>query len=122
MATPATQWKYLDRKPGSNYRQLFIKGRRISARTLYGSYMSDEEPMTIEQIAANWQVPIEAVREAIAYCESKPPEIEEDFRVEQALMEAHGINHPDYKYDPKKHYRVLAPQEEARIIREIRGE
>jgi uncharacterized protein (DUF433 family) len=82
-----TDWKYLERDPKSSYKQLSIKGRRIRARTLYGRYMSEEEPRTVEVIAQDYSVPIEAVREAIAYCESDPPEIREDFAVEEALAE-----------------------------------
>ncbi len=86
MSTSNPTWKYLDRKPGSNYRQLFVKGRRIAARTLYGQYARDEEPMTIEEIAVDYDLPIEVVREAIAYCESDPPEIREDWEREEASI------------------------------------
>ena len=109
----AGQWKYLAPNPKSHYKQLFVKGTRIRARVLYGDFMSEEEPRTAEQIAADHDLPVEVVKEAIAYCESKPSEIEEDFRREEALMEATGMNDPNYKYHgmPK----MLSPQEIARI-------
>jgi uncharacterized protein (DUF433 family) len=92
------KWVYLDRKPRSAYKQLFIKGRKIAARTLYGEYMSEEEPRTAEEIAADWDLPLEAVREAIAYCETDPPEIREDWEMEEASIRAH----PEItKYMPK---------------------
>jgi uncharacterized protein (DUF433 family) len=94
---------------------LFIKGRRIRARTLYGLYMSAEEPLTPEEIAAEYDLPLEAVKEAIAYCQSNPPEIADDFPREEALMEATGMNDPDYKYHGKP--KVLSPEEMARIRR-----
>jgi uncharacterized protein (DUF433 family) len=115
MSTPAPQnWRYLERRPGSFYRQLYIKGIRISARDLYGWYMADEGGMTAEQLAEEFSLPLEAVLEAIAYCETNPPEIENDFRREEALMDATGMNDPDYKYhqSPKS----LSPQEYARIF------
>ena len=71
----STTWKYLAPNPKSAYKQLFIQGRRIRARTLYGMYMSKEEPMTPEEIAREYDLPVEAVREAIAYCQTDPPEI-----------------------------------------------
>jgi uncharacterized protein (DUF433 family) len=111
----AAQWEYLAPNPKSAYKQLFIKGTRIRARVLYGLFMSEEEPRTAEQIAADYELPVEAVKEAIAYCESKPPEIEEDFRREEALMEATGMNDPNYKYHGKP--KVLSAQEIARIAR-----
>jgi uncharacterized protein (DUF433 family) len=108
------KWEYLGPKPDSFYRQLFIKGRRIAARTLYGMYMSEESPMTPEEIAADYDLPLEAVQEAIAYCQSNPPEIREDWEREEALMEATGMNDPDYKYHPTP--RVISTEERARIL------
>ena len=35
--------------------------------------------MTPEQIAQDYNLPIEAVHEAIAYCASNPPELAEDY-------------------------------------------
>jgi uncharacterized protein (DUF433 family) len=111
-ATPKV-WKYLVPKPRSHYKQLFVKDRWISARTLYGMYMTEESPRTPEQIAADFDLPLEAVREAIAYCESNPPELLEDYARDEALMEARGMNDPDYDGHPK----LLTPQERARLNR-----
>ena len=41
-------------------------------------YVNEEMPMTPEEIAADYNLPLEAVQEAIAYCESNPPELAED--------------------------------------------
>jgi uncharacterized protein (DUF433 family) len=113
MSTNSHQYQYLARKPNSVYKQLFIKDRWISARTLYGKYAREEEPMTPEEIAADYELPLEAVREAIAYCESKPPELASDYAAEEALMEATGMNHPNYDGRPT----ILTPQEMARLNR-----
>ncbi len=51
--------------------------------------------MTVEEIAAEYNIPAEAVREAIAYCQSDPPELAEDYAREAALMEATGMNQPN---------------------------
>ena len=111
MASVSVQYKYLAPNPKSSYKQLFVKGTRLRARVLYGSYLSEDEPRTVEQLAADYNLPIEAVKEAIAYCESNPPELLEDYRREAALVEAtrsQGQN-------AGKH---LAPEEIARIRRE----
>jgi uncharacterized protein (DUF433 family) len=71
MTPTQTTWTHLERDPKSLYRQLSIKGRRIKARTLYGRYMSAEEPWTIGQIAEEYSLPIEAVKEAITYIASR---------------------------------------------------
>jgi uncharacterized protein (DUF433 family) len=118
MASVSTQYKFLERNPKSNYKQLFVKGARIRARILYGAYMSEEEPRTVEQVAADYNLPVEAVREAIAYCDTDPIEIREDHAREEAIMEATGMNDPNYKYNPSSR-KLLSPQEHARIYREV---
>jgi uncharacterized protein (DUF433 family) len=111
MSTNSNQYKYLARKPKSNYKHLFIKGRGISTRTLYGKYAREAEPMTPEEIAVDYDLPLEAVLEAIAYCESNPPELAEDYAREEARMEATGMNDPNYDGKPK----MLSAQERARL-------
>ncbi|MGQ0634785.1 MAG: DUF433 domain-containing protein [Planctomycetaceae bacterium] len=109
-----TQYHYLAPNPKSSYRQLFVKGTRIRARVLYG-WHANSEPMSAEEIAADYKLPVEAVKEAIAYCESNPPELLQDYAREEALMEASGMNDPDYKLHgtPK----ALSPEERERIKR-----
>ncbi len=113
MTATTTTYRYLEPRPESFYRQLFVKGTRVRARVLYGLYMSAEEPMTPEGIAAAYSLPLAAVEEAIAYCQSNPPEIEQDFKREEALMEATGMNDPSYKLHPSP--KQLSAQEMARI-------
>jgi hypothetical protein len=112
---PQTQWKYLRRKPRSNYLQLFVEGR-VAARTIYGQHVNAEEPRTVEELARDFGFPVEAIEEAIAYCRSRPPEIDADFQREEALMEATGMNDPGYKWDPKGKYKPISLEEYARII------
>ena len=111
MASPATQYKYLERDPKSSYKQLSIKGRRIRARTLYGMFMSAEEPRTVKEIAQDYNLPIEAVEEAIAYCKSNPPEIAEDFRRTEMRMKLSGMDKPNYNGKPKP----LSPADRAAL-------
>jgi uncharacterized protein (DUF433 family) len=107
-------WQHLAPNPNSCYTQLFVKGTRIRARVLYGMFMSADEPMTGEEIAAESSLPLEAVKEAIAYCQGNPAEIAHDFEREARLMEASGMNDPDYKYGGK--FKVVPPEEVARIL------
>ena len=113
MTTPPKTWLCLERDPKSSYKQLSIKGRRIKARTLYG-LTQGEEAMTPEEVSADRDLPLEAMLEAIAYCETNPPEIREDLEREEALMEASGMNDPNYKYHGKP--KLLTAQEIARIF------
>jgi uncharacterized protein (DUF433 family) len=111
-ATAPKEWKHLEPRPKSAYRQLFIKGRRIRAEIIYGLTVNSE-PMTPEEVAADYGLPLEAVLECIDYCKSNPHVIEEDRAGEERVMEATGMNDPDYKYGGK--YKILSPQERARL-------
>ena len=116
-------YKYLETRPGSLYRQPFIKGSRIRVEIPYGDNYTgphDEEGwvvgLTPEQLAEDFHVPVEAIREAIDWCEKHWDVVCADHAREDRLMEASGMNHPDYKYNPKKYYRPITPEERARII------
>jgi uncharacterized protein (DUF433 family) len=111
--TTSTISQYLAPNPASCYKQLFVKGARLRARVLYGMFMNADEPMTAQEIAAETNLPLEAIHEAIAYCQSNPPEIAEDREREERLIEASGMNDPAYKYSGK----VMPPGEVARILR-----
>jgi uncharacterized protein (DUF433 family) len=91
----ATTSKHLAVDPLASFTQLSIAGRRIRARTLYGRFMSAEEPMTPAEIAEDYNLPIEAVREAIAYCQSDPPEIRADFERSERLYEEARMKNPE---------------------------
>jgi uncharacterized protein (DUF433 family) len=100
MSTDVT-YQYLERRPRSAYRQLFIKGTRIRAELIYRAHINAEEPMTPEGLAADYGLPLAAVAEAIEYCRSNPPEIAADIAREEAIMAASGQLEPDYKYHPQ---------------------
>ena len=113
MSETPREWKYLERRPGSSYKQLCIKGKRIWAWTLYCEFMSEKEPRAPEQLAEDWGVPLEAVREAIEYCQSDPPELCEDHRKDDLLAEAIGMNDPAIKYSGRP--RPLTTEERVRL-------
>lgn len=112
-APPRWPWVYLISKSGSSYRQFVIRDRWVRAWSLYYQYMCDRQPRTLEEIAANWELPLEAVLEAMAYCSIDPPEIGEEWEKDQAAMTAHGMNDPDYKYHGKP--QALGPQALAQL-------
>lgn len=95
MDTPHPPWKYLTPKRNSLYKQLFVNGR-IPTWVLYSYHLpgEDEPGQSVEELAADFDLPVDAVREAIAYYESNPPEMREDQAREQALIEASGANDP----------------------------
>ncbi len=103
----AVTYKHLEPRPKSLYRQLFIKGTRIRAEIIYGAHVRAEDPMSAEEIAADFGLPLEAVQEAISYGRSNPPEIAADHAREERIMAAKGMLDPNYKYHPQP--RILTP-------------
>jgi uncharacterized protein (DUF433 family) len=111
---PEREWKYLAPNPKS-YTQLFVKGTRIRAEILYGMTVdgAEEGHLTAEQVAAEYNLPLEAVQEAIAYCAVDPPEVREDHAREEARMEVTGMNDPCYDVRPRR----LTAEDIARLYR-----
>ncbi len=113
MAKTLHAWKYLERRPGSSYQQFCVKNKRIWAWTLYCEFMNEKEPRTPEQLAEDFDIPLEAVQEAIEYCQTDPPEIREDKRKDDLLAEAIGMNDPAYKQSGKP--RPIPTEERVRL-------
>lgn len=91
MATDAQKtYQYLEARPGSNYRQLFLKGRRIRADLVYQD-IHGPDAYTPESWAENYQVPLEAVYEALDYVEHNQPVIRADRDRETARLRASGL-------------------------------
>ncbi len=93
-----TEYKYLQPKHGgSNYRQLFVNGR-IRAEVLYRETVG-REPLTPEAVAEEYQVPVEAVSEAIDYCLKNQQLLDEERAREEAWIQATGRD--QWPYAPR---------------------
>jgi uncharacterized protein (DUF433 family) len=66
-----SQWSYLVERPHPWRRQLSIKGRNMTAAQLVGAMNANE--LNEEDAAGDFELPIEAVREAIRYCQECAP-------------------------------------------------
>jgi uncharacterized protein (DUF433 family) len=94
MTTKAeTQYQHLEARPGSNYRQLFLKGRRIRTAVVEES-VHGPDPRTPEEFARDFQVPLEAVLEALDYVAQNRPLIEQERDREAARLRARGLLGP----------------------------
>jgi uncharacterized protein (DUF433 family) len=94
MATSTTaRYQHLEPRPGSNYRQLFLKGRRIRAAVVYEA-VHGPDPYTPEEFARDYGVPLEAVREALDYLAINLPLIESERDREAADVRARGLDRP----------------------------
>ena len=65
--TPVEAWKYLVRRNHPWRKQLYIKGRNMTVRQLLSSIPA--EGTSEEEAAENLELPVEAIREALAYAE-----------------------------------------------------
>jgi uncharacterized protein (DUF433 family) len=120
---PNHEYRYLEPRAGSLYRQPFIKGTRIRVEIPYARTVDGEDEVeghipgeAPEQVASDLHIPLEAVQEAIDYCQKHWDVVIADHAREDRLMEASGMNHPDYKYNPKKYYKFITSEERNRII------
>jgi hypothetical protein len=95
--TALTPYKYLQPKKNSNYRQLFVLGR-IRAEVLYRETIG-QEPLTVEEVADEYNLPMEAVREAIDYCTKNQDLLNEERAREEAWIRS--SEHDRWPYAPR---------------------
>lgn len=115
-------YQHLASRPESNYKQLFVEGTRIRAMIVARALTPDPDENyfpTAADVAADFNIPVDAVIEAVRYCETQPNEIARDFRSEALLMEAHNMTHPDYKNRPQELYRPLSTDDRLRIEQQL---
>lgn len=84
-----TEWKYLEKRPHPWRKQLYLKGRRLKAFDLWANMIAND--MTPEEVADNWDVPLEAVRESIQYCETYQDLLKQEAETERRHLEERGI-------------------------------
>ena len=85
------QYQHLEPRPGSFYRQLFLKGRRIRAAVV-DEVIHGPDPRTPEEFASGYQVPLEAVLEALDYVARNRPLIQEERDREAADIRPRGLD------------------------------
>jgi len=92
------EYKYLKSKPGSNYRQLFVNGR-IRAEILYRE-TTGLDPLTPEEVAREYGLPLEAVLEAIDYCRHNQELLDQERARESARIKSAGRD--KWPYAPRQ--------------------
>ena len=63
-----TDWQYLVQREYFWRRQLYLKGRRLLAMTVWQDMLANA--MSREDAADNWDLPLAAINEVVRYCES----------------------------------------------------
>ncbi|MGL5832384.1 MAG: hypothetical protein ACRC1Z_04025 [Waterburya sp.] len=84
------QWEYLEQRPESWRQQLYIKGRRLRAFTVWMDMVVNE--LTPEDVAENKELPLAVVEEAILYCQNNQELLENEAQEERRRLEAKGIS------------------------------
>ncbi len=88
-------YQHLESRPGSHYRQLWIKGRRIRAEVLY-RFTVGAEPCTPEEVSQDYDLPIEAVHEAIEYAVHNQELLQAGRTREEVRMKQFGLDKPPF--------------------------
>jgi hypothetical protein len=60
-------YKYLVRRPHEWRQQLYVKGRRLTAASVFKDYFLEQR--TLQQLAEDWDLPPGAIQECINYCQ-----------------------------------------------------
>jgi hypothetical protein len=86
---PKTAWQYLEERPHPWRRQLYVKGRRLKAFSVWSDMIANH--LTAEEIAQSRDLPLEAVRECVRYCEENRPLLEDECDQEKNWLLARGL-------------------------------
>ena len=60
--TPETTYQHLEYRPGSNYREMFLKGRRIRAPSVVNGWIHGPDPLTPEELRRDFHVSLRRSR------------------------------------------------------------
>jgi uncharacterized protein (DUF433 family) len=81
---------HLTPRAGSGYQQYFVSGRNLRAETLFRATVGPE-PMTPDDVARDYDVPVEAVREAIHYRVRNAALLQKERQEDWAESQARGL-------------------------------
>jgi uncharacterized protein (DUF433 family) len=83
-------WQYLVSRPHAWRKQLYIKGRKLLASTVWKDMMANQ--MSAEQAAENWDLSLPTIYEAIHYCESHQELLKLEADEERYRLEGKGVS------------------------------
>lgn len=87
--TPVDPWQYLVRRKHPWRKQLYIKERNLTARQLVGSIKANK--LDEASAAANFQLPLEAIREAISYVDQNKELLAAEAEIERQKLKQGGV-------------------------------
>ena len=86
---PVEPWQYLVRRRHPWRTQLYVKGRNLTVRQLVGSMKANQ--FDEAAAAADHRLPVEAVREALAYVERNRELLETEAEIERLMLQRGGV-------------------------------
>jgi hypothetical protein len=86
---PVEPWQFLVRRHHPWRKQLYVKGRNLTARQLVGSMKANQ--LDEAAAAADHHLPVEAVREALAYVECYRQLLETEAEIERLMVRREGV-------------------------------
>jgi hypothetical protein len=84
-----TQWQYLEQRSSSWRKQLYLKGKKLTAFTVWSDMLVNE--MTPEEVAESKELPLAAVMEAIEYCQTHQELLRKEAEAERRYLEERGV-------------------------------
>lgn len=86
----AQHWQYLVQRPHPWRRQLYIKGRKLLASTIWQDMILNK--MSPEETADNWNLPLDAIYEVINYCQTNQQLLEIEAEEERYRLQEKGVS------------------------------
>lgn len=85
-----TKWQYLEQRPHPWRKQLYLKGRKLKAFTLWINMNINH--LTLEEAAQNWNLPTAAIEEVAEYCQTHTELLKQEAEEERRRLEAQGVS------------------------------
>lgn len=85
----AADWEYLVSRPHAWRRQLYVKGRRLTASAVWTDMLANG--MTVDEAAENWDLPVGAIDEIVRYCEANRALLAMEADEERRWLEERGV-------------------------------
>ena len=84
------EWLYLVKRPHQWRKQLYIKGRKLLASTVWQDLVINQ--MSKEELAENWDIPLVVIEEVIKYCETHQELIKLEAEEERYRLQEKGVD------------------------------
>ena len=89
LESPEPEWKWLTPRAHPWRKQMWIKGRRLMAWVIWRDMLVNE--MTESEAAEDRDLPLEAIREAVAWSEANRELIAAEAGEEKRWLQEHGV-------------------------------